>query len=560
MGLTIVGLAGVAVAAILSALRMHSRMRAQSIAYKNAQQLLEESHERLELALDGANEALWDWDIKANRTYYSERWSQMLGFSPQEIGDSVDMWGCLVHPEDFAAATQKLEAHLAGASENYQAAFRMKTKQGDWRWIQARGKVVARASDGSPVRVAGTHLDVTEQKELARALADARDAALAASKAKSAFLASMSHEIRTPMNGIIGISELLLEGSVDQQQRAYAEIIRDSSEALLTIVNEVLDFSKIEAGEMSIDYQPVDLHAVLRQAADLFSVAAKRKNVAVNLEITPDVPTNVSADAGRLRQVLVNLLGNALKFTSCGSVSLCCRTVPNSSQHSSIEFEISDTGIGMEPAVLTTLFRPFIQADATTSNRYGGTGLGLAISKQLVELMHGSIQVTSVAGKGTTFRVLLPLQQSTLPRRHLGKVEIDAQISGLCRAHILVAEDDLINQTVIKHMLTRLGHTVDIVSDGQKAVEATRSTEYDVILMDCQMPEMNGYEAARLIRQRYGSVDRPPVIALTANAMATDRQDCIDAGMDDYIAKPVSLRTLTKVLDPWLLRTRETAA
>lgn len=546
-------LISLALVGALCILYLRRKLRSQAVAFGEAQRQLEVSRDQLRLALDGADEGLWDWDVKEHRTYYSERWSRMLGFSPEEIGSSVDAWERLVHPDDRLTAIRKLDIHMEGKSEAYQAEYRMQSKDGGWRWIQARGKVVTRSADGSPVRVAGTHLDITEQKKLAGALAKARDEALAASRSKSAFLANMSHEIRTPMNGIVGIAELLLITSLDEQQRRYAGIIRSSSEALLAILNDILDFSKIEAGQMQMECRPFDLHDLMRRTADLFVLTAASKKLAMSVEIADDVPSHVSGDAGRLRQVLTNLLGNAMKFTERGRVSIRCRRASNDPERVGIEFEISDTGLGIEPAVLDTLFRPFAQADESTTRRYGGTGLGLAICKQLVELMHGHIHATSVPGEGSTFRFIIELQ----PTLAAGTVENDLDNSlpraETRRAHILVAEDNAINQKVIAHLLEHLRHSVEIVTNGREAIMAAESRSFDIILMDCQMPEMGGYEAARLIRQGTGPGRRTPIIALTANALSTDRERCIEAGMDDYVSKPVKLDTLTKVLDKWLV-------
>jgi PAS domain S-box-containing protein len=526
------------------------RYRAQSAAFRQANRLLEESKERLQLALDGANEALWDWKVKENETYYSDQWSRMLGYSPEEIGSSVEVWERLVHPEDVQGASQRLQAHLEGDTESYLAEFRMRTREGGWRWIQARGKVVARAADGSPARVAGTHLDVTEYKEITCALAVARDAALAASLAKSAFLANMSHEIRTPLNGVIGTSELLLESVRDERQREYAEIILTSSAALLTILNDILDFSKIEAGKLRMECAPFDLYATVRQSLSLFSPAASRKKISLTAEIDPDVPHWIWGDAGRLRQILVNLIGNALKFTEKGGVSVWCRRVSDVAGGMSVEFEIRDTGPGIDREVLDSLFQPFQQADDSIARRYGGTGLGLAIGKQLAELMHGSIAVSSVMDEGSVFRLRLDVSEA--PASAPAVANRGGAFSTVGGARILLAEDNPVSQRVAAMMLGRLGHSVEIVSNGREAVEAASRDCYDAILMDCQMPQMSGYEAARQIRLRSGSGPRPAVIALTANSMSSDREACLEAGMDDYIGKPITMEALTSVLDRWL--------
>jgi PAS domain S-box-containing protein len=508
------------------------RLRARTAEYCQAMRLLAESQEQLQLALDGADEALWDWKIQENQTWYSERWSGMLGYAPNEIGDSVEIWERLVHPEDVAGATAKLNAHLAGETANYQAEFRMKAKDGAWRWIQARGRVVARLADGVPARVAGTHLDITHNKLIADQLSEARNRALEASRAKSAFLANMSHEIRTPMNGIIGTSELLCESAHDEQQREYADIIRTSSVALLTILNDILDFSRIEAGKMRVEREPFHLRDAVRQSLELFSVAASRKGLSLTFEFAEGTPDWVAGDSGRLRQVLVNLIGNAMKFTESGGVTVRCSGCA--------EFEIVDSGPGITPETLQTLFQPFTQADDSITRRHGGAGLGLAISRQLVELMGGRIEASSVPGSGSVFRFSLPMPKTAAP----AVKQREAAIAPTAAAWILLAEDNPVNQKVAVHMLRRLGHRTEVVSTGCGAVEMARTGNFDAILMDCQMPEMSGYEATRLLRLHFGSGPRPRIIALTANSLESDRDACLQAGMDDYLVKPITLAAL----------------
>jgi PAS domain S-box-containing protein len=517
-------------------------LRARDAENRRATRLLAESKERLQLALDGADEALWDWKIQEHTSWYSDRWAEMLGYSAAEIGDSVDIWERLVHPDDFPETWAKLQSHIAGRSDSYQAEFRMRAKSGEWRWIHARAGVAERLADGTATRVAGTHLDITEQRRAAHDLAEARNAALEASRAKSTFLANMSHEIRTPMNGIIGISELLYESAPDARTKEYADILRTSGSALLTILNDILDFSKIEAGKMQVERTPFALRSALVQTVDLFALAAARKGIALSAQFDASAPDWVIGDSGRLRQVVMNLIGNAMKFTETGSVTVRCRP----DDLGRLLFEVADTGPGIAPEALRRLFHPFTQADSSITRRHGGTGLGLAISRQLVELMGGRLEAVSMPGSGSTFRFSLPFAACAEAQSRAGASSIAPAARG---ARILLAEDNVVNQKVALHMLARLGHTADTVTTGHAALEWAKKGCYDAILMDCQMPEMSGYEASTLLRAHFGEGPRPSIIALTANSMESDREACLAAGMDDHVAKPVTLAALAAALE-----------
>lgn len=496
----------------------------------------EQQRRRLELVLEGTRLGMWDWNPQTGEVAFDERWAEMLGYALEEIEPHVDEWKDRVHPEDLEKCFEDINAHIEGRVPFYENVHRMRHRDGRWLYILDRGKIVERDEEGRPTRFTGTHTDITEQKE-------AEQAALAASRAKSLFLAVMSHEIRTPLNGVLGTVQLLESTPLTAEQREYLEVIRSSGEGLLRVINDILDLTRIESGQIELSLRPAAPRDVLSSAFELYRESALEKHLDYELKIDPSVPSCLLMDDIRVKQVVMNLLSNAVKFTHRGRVELCAEAEPGVEVEGVPQFtlriRVSDSGKGIHDQ--TRIWERFRQEDASVSREFGGTGLGLSICRDLIEMMDGSIGVESEPDHGSSFTIEIPLP--------LGEMKSVPPSSDLEEPvpfrRVLVAEDNAVNQLVIGRMLERLGLKVTMASNGVEAVEAVRSAEHDVVFMDLHMPQLDGFEATR--RLRAGGCETP-IYALSADALPGPRAEALESGMNGFLSKPFDFAEVRQVL------------
>ncbi|WP_213948107.1 transporter substrate-binding domain-containing protein [Luteibacter sp. dw_328] len=496
-------------------------------------------------------EALRGTDGSYAMTYVGGDPQRVLGMEPAEVLGGGEAMLAPIPPEDreaLRAAFERSARELAPLHVTVRAQI-----GGRVRYLSSDAVPLA-AADGT-VRWNGYWVDVTAQEQAARGLAHARDEAEAATRAKSDFLATISHEIRTPMNGVIGLLDVLERTRLDTEQRKMVSTIEHSAEALLHILDDVLDFSKIEAGHLTFEPRPSDPRSIVEGAVAILAAQAEAKGLTLQTRFDEALAAGVLVDDGRLRQVLLNLIGNAIKFTGSGSVDVEVRVDEALASSQRLRFIVTDTGIGIHAAKLRHVFAPFSQAESSTTRRFGGTGLGLSISRRLIERMGGHIAIDSEPGQGTTVTVTLDLPIAELP---LPTADMRADLPLPTRAlragaRILLAEDHPVNQALVRVQLGMRGYTCDVVEDGVAAIEAMEAQSYDLLLVDCHMPRMDGYAVAREVRRREaGTGRRLAIVAMTADARADQRELCLAAGMDDLLRKPIRLEAFHDVVARWL--------
>ena len=696
---------------------------------QQAKRALEVSEGLWKTAFHACGDGVWDWNIQTGIMYFSEHYRTIFGFEENDLSNRVEEWACRIHPDDIKTMERTFNDHLEGRTDTYRCDLRVQNKQGIYIWTEDRGKIVGWDKKGRPQRVVGTTSDISERKKAeqdlllekenvekanielqestkrANALAKAAEAA---NIAKSDFLANMSHEIRTPMNGIMGMTSLLLDSELSPEQKEWAEALRSSSDNLLVLIDDILDFSKIEAGKLELEDIDFDLMTTIEDMNDLMGIKAREKSLELLYHLDTNIPSTLRGDPSRIRQILINLVGNAIKFTERGEIVVTCQIEEDLGDRIILKFSVEDTGIGIKPEHMDKLFKTFSQVDSSMARRFGGTGLGLSISKRLCEQMDGQINVESEYGKGSAFIFTIKIKKASQKplsdvlctpvalkgkkvlvvddharsrqivcarlkqwqcdylgvenaAQALSKLEearmegkpFDIAIIDLCMpeidgrelaqtihedarfahlpmilltcvsyqkefaqlkdigvmayiekpfrhrallrtliaaceprdpnkslidkasgdslelmddndkkaVHILLVEDNPINQKVATRILQKHHYTVDIANNGLEALNALESKPYDLILMDIQMPKMDGFEATRKIRTHANSkLHNMPIIAMTAHAMQGDRENCLANQMDDYISKPVKMPALIQIVRKWTASNQDNAA
>ncbi|WP_051330020.1 ATP-binding protein [Niveispirillum irakense] len=516
---------------------------------------LAEANRRLRLAEQVARIGHWRINLKEQTVFWSDEIYRIHGVDRQSFTPTYENVTKVYEKEDQDKLAMLMRAAMADGG-SYEAPLRVRRPDGKRCTIIARG-MVEFSEAGEPVALFGVVSDVTDAAIQEEALRQARMEAEKAAHAKSDFLATVSHELRTPLNAVIGFADLLLTADLpEQERRHYIRLQAEAGRTLLAVINDVLDFSKIEAGRLELEELPADIVGLLQTCADLVRPMAAEKRLALSLDIAPDLPPWLMLDPTRLRQIVLNLLNNAVKFTERGHVRLSAGIKMPAEGPALLRIAVEDSGIGVVPERLCTLFEPFHQADASTARRYGGTGLGLAICRRLLGLMGGEIGVDSVPGRGSLFWVEIPLRPAA-PPAHAPEPPLPAVDQAVAQGRslrILVAEDLPVNQLLVRAILERAGHMVVMVSDGDGAVAAVQTGDFDLVLMDVQMPGMDGLEATRCIRALPPPAGHIPIVALTANALPAEVERCRQAGMNDHIAKPIEAAHLVAVLARWSQR------
>jgi PAS domain S-box-containing protein len=546
---------------------------------KLAEEALRASDQRWKFALEGAGDGAWDWNVKNNEVFYSPQWKSLLGYTDDEIENRFEVWENLVHPDDLAQCYENINKCLNSEVRLYESEHRLRCKDGSYKWILSRGKVLEWDANGHALRMMGTHTDLSDRKQVEIQLQLANQELLRATKLKDEFLANMSHELRTPLNSILGMSESLQEevlGSMNEKQLTAIATIDSSGEHLLSLINDILDLSKISSGMMELDITSVSVKNLCSSSLVFVKQQAFKKRIQIHSHIPPQI-NNINIDERRIKQVLINLLTNAVKFTpKGGTINLIVAigsgdtwqgeaTIPQQLREMNsptILFQVVDTGIGIAAKDLKMLFQPFVQVDSALNRQYEGTGLGLALVKQIMELHGGQVMVESEVGKGSCFTVALPYEVSpsntifnaiaSMPTSITSSsMEIDSDNVPLTPL-ILLAEDNEANIQTFSSYLTAINYRVIIARNGLEAIAQAKEHLPDIILMDIQMPTMDGLEATKQIRLDPDLVNIP-IIAITALAMEGDREKCLAVGANEYLAKPIKLRQLNSTIQQMLV-------
>jgi len=535
-------------------------LRAQS-RRSAAEKALDEKETVFRLAVEGAYDGVFDWNLVTHETFFSDQLIHMLGYTRDQFPASYDQLFDLIHPDEQEIAREYLELYLDGQLSDYSTTYRMQHKSGEWLWINVRAKAVF-DKQHKPVRLVGAHTDVSASKLYELNLRNATKKAEAANEAKSDFLAHMSHEIRTPLTTISGVADILASSSesFSPKLQKLVNVLKSSSVSLRDLVTDILDFSKIESGELILEEREFSLVELFEHIISLSSPKALEKGLHFSLDYDDLDFDRVVGDSTRLRQIIINLVSNAIKFTSKGEVSVVARQFQTESSPI-LEISVKDTGVGIPESQLETIFERFKQADTSISRRFGGTGLGLTISRQLALLMGGTIEAKSPQRKGAEFILRVPLTPADQlnkqgHRDHIEKTALLNQLAGSLTetGKVLLVEDYEGNILVLSYILEAIGCRFDVARTGLEAISLWRENRYDAILMDIQMPKMDGYKATQEIRALEAELALPatPIIGMTAHALAEDKSRCLESGMDAYLPKPIVEKDLILTLQRFL--------
>jgi signal transduction histidine kinase/DNA-binding response OmpR family regulator len=552
--------------------QLKQRASTESHSRLMAEDALGKTQDRLQLALDASGLAMWEWNLVDDSLFTSARFTEIIDALPQ--GQASDrLWRsqellAQVFAQDQGAIRQALVDVFKQVQPRLDVEFRVSTGTGTV-WIECLGEVVQRSMLGQAETMVGVIRDVTRRRRAQQEIEAARAEAVAANAAKDEFLAHMSHEIRTPLNGVTGMNNLLAQTTLTAEQRQYVDLVGSSGQALLALVNDLLDYSRLQAHKLVLEQVRFPLRRWLWEVVEPQRIAAQAKGLELQLHTDDNLPQEMVGDPGRLRQVVINLLTNAIKFTDQGRIDISMQLVDGGEQQA-LQFEVRDTGIGIPTEKQQLVFAAFAQVDSSTSRRFGGTGLGLSICERLVGLMGGHMELVSTPGQGSCFTVLVPLAvaRSDIPVTQFGlegfgvsqlPVQSSAR-SPATRAYAgkraLVVDDHSVNQLLASKLLHMLGLDVELAADGEQALQAAQAGQFDVVLMDIQMPRMDGWQATQQIRQweQAQQQQRTPIIALTAHASAADREQALACGMDGYLTKPISSEALNAALEQAGLR------
>ncbi len=533
----------------LDDIRKDRKLKSAMEAMRLSDQKLLEERRRLANIIKASNVGTWEWNLKTNEAIFNNRWAEIVGYQIEELTPlTFDTWLNLVHPDDIHKSDQAIKDHLNGKKDYYEMEVRMHHKNNNWVWVLTRGGITEWDEQGKPLILSGTHQDITDKKnseELEKEIHIAQEAL----QFKQNFLANMSHEIRTPLTGILGMAEMLEKQMTRNDQKDYLNTLKNSAHLLTEIINQVLDLSKIESGKVKLNFQPFSLRKELDNVEDFFNSIIDKKNIDFFLHIPDDFPSMIVADRKRIIQIIHNLISNAVKFTPKGYVKISCNHQFINHDELKIRICVEDTGIGIREESQKHIFIPFATMSETDKRSIDGTGLGLSISRELVKLHGGEMAFESETGKGSSFWFTF-----TASNHKKGKTDVlDISKNGHAKIpnrslHILYVEDKMINQKVVSLLIESIGHKVKVANNGKQALDMFTPNLFDLILMDIQMPVMDGITATQKLKELYPPEELPPIVGLSANAFEGDREKYLQTGLDEYLTKPFDSEEFKKVL------------